>query len=105
MIKVGEWVAQVVSRRAHRSCNVSKIRVLHDGAVRVLVAVKARIVLLILAEAICESGVGLQNTLLLAQVVRHVLLHLLEERIRLFDVDTEFSQLHVQEVAVLVGQT
>jgi len=105
VIKVSEWVAQVVSRHAHRSCNVSKLRVLHDGSARVLVAVKARVVLLILAEAISESSVGLQNTLLFAQVAGHVLLHLLEERLCLFDVDTEFSQLHVQEVAVLVGHT
>lgn len=93
VVKVSEWVPQVVDSVLEALNQVLMVLVDKDELVGLLVHVEVEVLVLVFGELGGCASVGFDEHLLLGQVVGHVLLHFLHERSGFLDEHGELIEL------------
>ena len=102
VVKVSEWVAQVLDSVAERLNKIALLHVVDNELASIRLHIVSQILILISSKGCGRASVALDQHLLVGQIAGDVVLHLLQERGGFLNEDLEFEKLGVKNVFVLL---
>ena len=102
MVQVRERVAKVLNSVTQAFNQISCFLIIDDETRVILISVVGETVILIGSQSTGSASIGFDQALLAGEVTSHVVLHLLQERLSLFDEHLELEKLCVKDVSLLL---